>query len=746
MSISRRFPNQAVDEIDKTPTWYKECMDFAQDLWRNGDFRTTKMNRLYNVYNGVTRENAVKYLTDTYGWTNKNKYIDYRAGKTKIDILHGEYLKIPLNSTVRTINSDAIVAKLQQYDLNLGASHVKDDLTKLRSVGVDPMEGAEVPDPNDKDFQSKINPKDRYEIIMQRIIDVLIKELDLVEKFGSNFLDAEITSRMASYISVDKRTGSINLEAFDPREGIWFEFDRDPFMKRSWLMGRRRKMSLNEVLVKFELTDQQRTKLEHIRNNWNDYYTNPDMKGKYSIVNGEYIVEVMHIEWMGLKNNYTKKSPKTKSQMEFSNPEDGFLNLDITAEGYERNKAKMNKEAERNGQSIVKEYTQELYQMWRIGFDMDIECGLKPFTMKDEDTGDPISSYSACVVKSVDGESISLQEIIENFSAQFNAVMFQIFREIGKMKGKVLGFDKGMMPKGTNVKKMLYKMLNDSLFEYSSAGITNMAGKDLQITNMLKEFDLGLSASFPELIALKTDLLQMLDIMTGINNERVGQIQASSTVSNAQQAVEASRTITEALFFYTHRYNENVLMKLAETAKIVYGRYRPDKLRTLLGYADFNWLMSSAGLEDQKYGVYLTNGRAESELMAKLSKYVDAYANSKELRFIDVFNFTMSQSLAEAKNFIEEGWKIVQKVRQDELAKQQQSQAVGQNQQLATNVQIARETLNTKHGQDMEKEKLKIKGVLANTTLKAKNDATLATHENELEMLTPDQPEGQPQQ
>ncbi|MCC7514555.1 MAG: hypothetical protein IT212_07665 [Bacteroidia bacterium] len=743
-----QWPSQSIEEIKKTPQWYAQIGDFAQELLKNYDQKSSKMNRMYRGYNGLTKNESVKYLTDTYGWTNKTKYIDYRAGRTKIDILHGEYLKIPLNSNVRTINSEAIVRKLEEYDINVGAAHAKGDIEKLRTIGVDPMEGMDIPDPKDKDFKEKIKPKDRYEIIMQRIINYLIQDLDLVEKFGSNFLDSEITARMCSQIVVDPNTGSIDLEPFDPRDGIWFEFDKDPFIKRSFLMGRRKRMSINEVLVKFNLTDEQRTKLEAVRSNFNDYINNndknPQMQGKYSIINGEYTVEVLHIEWMGLKNKYTKTSPKTKKQMEFSSPDDGFLDLDITPQSYESNKEKIDKESSKNGQKVVREYTEELYQLTRIGHDLDIECGIKPFTMKDEDTGTPMFSYSACVIKSVDGEAISLQEIIENFSAQFNAVMFQIFREVSKMKGKVLGFNKGMLGKGDSVKKLLYKMLNDSLFEYSSAGQTNMAGKDLDITNMLKEFDLGLSNSFPQLLALKNDILQMLDFMTGINNERVGQIQASSTVSNAQQAIEASRTITEALFYYNHRYNENVLMKLAETAKIVYGLYNPDKLRTILGDEDFSYIMSTEGLADQKYGVYLTNGRREGELMQELRKYVDAYANSKELRFIDVMNVLFSDSVTAAKNFAQEGWNIVQKVRQDEQAAAQQAQGGMQQQQLATQIQIAKEDREDKQMHEMEKERLKIRGVIANTTLKAKNDAILATHQNELDLLTPEnQEEGQ---
>lgn len=719
------WPSQDILESEKNPAWYAQHLDFAEELLKNGDFRTTKMSRLYNSYNGVTAAKSVRYLTETYGFKNKNKYIDYRAGRTKIDILHGEFLKIPLNSTVRTINSDAVVKKLEQYDFNLGAAHVREDIEKLRSVGVDPLEGMDPEDPNDPDFKKKIKPKDRYEIIMQRIINSLIEELDLVEKIGSNFLDAEIVSRMFSQIVVDEKNGSIDLEPIDPRDGIWFEFDRDPFLKKSFVMGRRQKMSINEVLTKFELTDTQRQQLKGLRDNYDTLKNNPDYKGRYSLVNGEYVVDVMHIEWMGLRREYTKKSPKTKSQMEFSSQEDGFLNISVTAGAYEANKKQIDKTAKKNGQEIITEFTEELYEATRIGNLIDINCRVKPFTMKDEDTGKPMFSYTGCVVKSVDGESISLQEIIENFSSLFNVVMYQINREIGKMKGKFIGFDKGMLPKGQTVKQLLYKVVNDSMFEFSSAGTTNMAGKDMNIMNLLKEFDLGLSESFPQLIALKNDILQMLDLMTGINNERTGNIQASSTLGNAQSAIEASRTITEALFYYTHKYSETILMKLAETSKLVWGLYKPDKLRTILGDEDYEYVQATEGLADQKYGVYLTNGRRESELMQKIERYVEFYANSKELEFVDLVDVTLSDSLAEVKIAAVKGWERVQKVRQAEINKQLMAQNENTTRTTEAGIQIAREDRQGKLEGDLIKIAAKGQADLIVKTADKKGDMIL---------------------
>lgn len=727
------FPIQDCLEKDKTPQWFSQHLDFAEQLFVNGDFRTKKMSRLYQSYNGVVRPKSVAYLTQTYGSKNKNKYIDYRAGKTKVDILHGEFLKIPLKSTVKTINYDARVRKFEQYDLNLGAAYLKADIGKLRENGVDPLEGMPIEDPADPNFKAKIKPKDRYEIIMQRIIDALTEELGMVEKVGSNFLDGEIVSRMFGQIIVDEKQGSIDFERIDPRDGIWFEFDSDPFLKKSFLFGRRQKVSLNEVIMKYDLTDAQRQKLNDMRNNFNDYCTDSKYQGKYSIENGDYIVVVTHIEWMGLQRVYTKKSPKTKSQMEFSNPDDGFLDLDITARTYEENKTKADRDAKRNGQEIITEFTQVIYEGTRIGHDLDINCRLKPFTMKDEDTGVPLFSYTGCVIRPVDGESISIQEIIENFSSLFNVTMYMIVREMTKMKGKILVYNKGANQKGTDTNKMLYDMLNESLLVISTEGHTGLQGRDLKIADLVEEVDLGLSSSFPHLIQMKNDLLLMLDLMTGINNERTGDIQPTSTVTNAMQAIEASRTITEALFYYTHVYTETVLMKLAETAKIVWGLYKPEKLRTLLGDDDASYIQDTEGLADQKYGVYLTNGRREEMLKQKIEKYAEAYANSKELAFPNLVEVLMSDSLAQIKNVSVSGWQDVQKMRQMELNKQLMAQNEASVRQTEAAIAMARENREDLQLGELDKIREKGKVDIVVNTAKSKNQAVLDTHNRDLE-------------
>ena len=180
MSTPSLLPRQDIPNKDKDPKtekgkkWFKEHLDFAEHLLKNNAARVDKMSRLYDSYNGKTEADSIKYLVSTYGRKNRAKYIPYRISKTKLDILEGEFLKMPLNATVKTINSEAVSEKMQRYELMLGAMHAKKELEKLKEVGVDVLEGMPIPDKDDPSAFKQLSFKDKNEAIMQIMLKQII--------------------------------------------------------------------------------------------------------------------------------------------------------------------------------------------------------------------------------------------------------------------------------------------------------------------------------------------------------------------------------------------------------------------------------------------------------------------------------------------------------------------------------------------------------------------------------------------
>jgi len=146
-----RFPRQDIPTIEKTPEWYKEALDYAEDIIKTSSTSQGRMDAQFANFNGTAPAASFKWLTDTYGKRNRTPYESYRLSRTKINLLVGEQLKRPLSATVMTINSSAMSEKMRQFNFMKGAMVAKAELEEVRDkVGIDAMEGVPIPE-NEED-------------------------------------------------------------------------------------------------------------------------------------------------------------------------------------------------------------------------------------------------------------------------------------------------------------------------------------------------------------------------------------------------------------------------------------------------------------------------------------------------------------------------------------------------------------------------------------------------------------------
>ena len=88
MSISSYSLREDIPESDKQkPEYYKVRLDFAETILKDYSNTKDRMTRLYNSYNGVKIFESLDFWEKTYGKQNKSKYITYRLGRTKVDLL-----------------------------------------------------------------------------------------------------------------------------------------------------------------------------------------------------------------------------------------------------------------------------------------------------------------------------------------------------------------------------------------------------------------------------------------------------------------------------------------------------------------------------------------------------------------------------------------------------------------------------------------------------------------------------------
>lgn len=701
----RSYPQTNVLEKEKTPEWCKLFLNYSQDLLRSNDYNRSLMDESFKSYNGIKTPESILYLTKTYGIQNRAKFIPYRAHSTKIKLMVGEFLTRPLNATVTTINRDAKSAKMEQLDFMYGAMEAKKELIDLKNkAGVDVMEGAPIPDGEEDPIFQKMSPKDKEESIMQIILNEQIPSLDLKQKFSNDLLNCSIASMIFGKVERDEE-GETRYISIDPRDAIYEEIDGDTFLEKSPIMGCRQWMSVQDVMRRYNFDTTQLQMLKDISNNPQSYANASNNRIRYS-PNGGLVVEVIHIEWKSVTASYFKKMPKTATQLAFD-PSEKFIYTEIDAKSYEDNKEWHDTQVQKGKYEIEVRYAEDLWEATRIGGmeKLDVNMRRSYFIMRSVDEPGKVlsSSYTGFLCGTVDGKRISLMNEMENWSNIFDIVMYQILKDINKHKGTILGFNTAALGAKNTVKKINYDIVNDGFVTYDTSASGNFHGRDVSLNNILQTHDLGLSSSFGALVQFKNDILVMMDRMTGINNDREGQISASATATNTNSAIQASRTMTEPFFYGVYMYINKTLTKIVESTKITWAFYKLEKGEQILGVSKFKFLKVTQELGFKDYGVHLEDSGKYAEVKQFMRDQLNASLNAKEIRPEDALAFVWSDIASEQKAILKEGWA---KVKELEMQSQQaniQSQQQMQQAQLQNQLDMRKADIEDQQAHEIEK-------------------------------------------
>jgi hypothetical protein len=561
---------------------------------------------------------------------------------------------------------------------------------------------------------------------MQLILNEEIKSKMIKTTLSKNLVDVLIGSECHHRIEITE-SGDMEFYRVDSRDAIYIELEDDDFLEKSPLKGAKIRMTIGDILRKFNLTEDQRNQLENLRRD-------PTKAGTIGYPNaythnGQTCVDVIHIQWKSVRPQYFKHSPKTKSQLEFD-PTTTVHISEIPVEQYEENKEYYDKQVEKGAFTIEIKWIEDLWEAVALGTDGEniLYGKRKSFQMRKYDQpGNVIDmEYGGFLFGTVDGVRISLQQILHNFENMFDIVMYQILREVNKIKGRIFVFNKGGLTGGSNVKKILYDATNDGFIEVDGSADGNMSGEKFDLNQLVQEKDWGLSNSFQTLLALKADIKNMIDQLTGLNEYRDGDIPASATSSNAQQAIAGSKTITEPLVYGFQQYCEKTLMKICETSKITWAFYKTEKARQILGDTRHSFLVEVQkilGYSD--YGVHLEDSGKFMEAKQRVMQHAEASLNAKELRLQDVFKIDMAETIAEAEAVLNTSWEAIQKIAKEQQQAEIQARKEEQERALAAAKEAAKEDREDRQAHDLQKIDVKAKADLLVKTGDAKNKLLL---------------------
>ena len=140
-SANHSIPKQKLADSKKTETWKKECVEAYIGLSNTNGYgnRRSKLQQLYDYYNGHVEEEDYKYVTKPYGKSRSNfpsKIRNYPIIKPIIDLLLGEKSKRPLNYSVVVKNADTVSTKEQQKQAMLMQVMQQKFINRLNEQGM----------------------------------------------------------------------------------------------------------------------------------------------------------------------------------------------------------------------------------------------------------------------------------------------------------------------------------------------------------------------------------------------------------------------------------------------------------------------------------------------------------------------------------------------------------------------------------------------------------------------------------
>lgn len=673
----------------------RDILNYAVQKWNSQGERRTRIEKLYNSYNGVINQKEIDSITKTYGKKSKTKYVKYRLGRSKLKQLHGEFLEIPINATVTTTNRDAQNEKMSKYQGLLGMSIAKPQIEKARELGYDVFSGINIPDRKDKSFWNSNNFKMANEIVMQDIVDDKLLNEDLKAEFFMNWIDLTIAAEI--FGKVEQTIDGIDRYRYIPTKyALYDELVFDPFLERSPYLGEIRKLYYHELISnpEFKIKDKDRKRLKDMSDSWS---SRSDTQGSMENIDGHPAFTVATIQWKGLEKVYKKISPAKGSKVPYK--------LILSQEYYDDNKSKIQADVKAGRYEVETTYREVTWTASRIAEDIFVPATVNQNIIQIlNDNGKFTAHFDYCgmLFSTVNGFRVSLQEIIYELEKIYDDIRFQINKELKKIKGTGLLYDTAFLPKGLKtVNDVLAQLDEDGLIQYNSSAEGNRSGMEAGSDKVgIKGLTFGESNNLIILLNHALDIERVLDRITGMNDNRQGLTKATMTATANTNNIEASRSMTYDLFYFMTDYIERVMKKLCEKTKLNICWKGEDARKFVLGEDQIQYLVATNRLIYDNYAVTLTDGKKEKDILSKLEQWFPQEINAGALRTSDAAKFLMESSFSKAIRILDSARAEIELMNQQtEKVKQQALQ-----EQTASQERIA-----TANREDMQAHEIELK-------------------------------------
>lgn len=705
-SENSNIPKQKLPVTKKNKKWREECVEAYIGLSNVNGYgnRRSKLQQLYDYYNGHVETEDYKYVTKPYGKSRKNfpsKIRNYPIIKPIIDLLLGEKSKRPLNYSVVVKNADTVSIKEEAKKETLMQVMRQKFINKLNASGQDtgiPSEEVQMPKHVAELFEKSY--VDARATLGQQAMNYIMQEQELFDKFIKGWFHFLVSGECYSHRGVRH-----NEPFYDIINPIDVDYDKDPdceFVEDGdWALIR--KMAHASTIVDMyreELTDAQIDKLESPES-FNGTATGYNASALYGV--DQYrsrLIEVITVYW---------KSMKRVGFLSYMNPTTGEVEEEVVPD-----KFVMPDELKEAGAEVSFEWVTEVWQGTRIGDDVYID--VRPIYNQRISLDNPSNGklpINGRKYSEINSDNISLVGLGIPYQINYNIYKYRLEVAIAKSKDIIAQFDINMIPKKWDMDKFMYYVDATGIawVDYNKEGMQLNPQHQAVMDMSIKTIE--------QYVVLLESIITEWERISGVNRQRQGSIGTYAGKGTSQQAIVQSSHITEDLFRKYARMEQRDIQALLDYSKEAWAGSKSAMYFMPDGTAEF---FSTEGLDytESNYGIFASNSASDIEKKMKVEQLAQAMIQngtpaSIVAEAIDQESFTAIKGKIRAAEKAQEELAAAQQKAADEM-KDKEIQA--EKEKLAyemedsdknrqTQIEVA--LINAEASQDLKRQELKLK-------------------------------------
>jgi hypothetical protein len=164
-------------------------------------------------------------------------------------------------------------------------------------------------------------------------------------------------------------------------------------------------------------------------------------------------------------------------------------------------------------------------------------------------------------------------------------------------------------------------------------------------------------------VQLLSFVKQQLDLISGVNEYRQGDVKGDANVGTSNMGWTASNSMTEKYFSLHNSFKRDCMERLLEVAKYVW-KQNPHKVQAVLDDMGSEVVSYYDEFAESQYDIHIDDGPNTQELMQALNQLAHAGMQTGQIKFRDIIEIYKKDSVSSLARYLEEA--------QDKITEEQQ--------------------------------------------------------------------------